>query len=1475
MQLSDFVYTSPPGRYFIDEDSPSPPASPLQHTSDFKRSDFGISLEDFEPHTTHVEERHRSLERTHFRNPSLSPEGSQSSPSSSQQSQPSTGDEGRASAAHRSEYPYDLASVSSYPLGQGNTQALSGYQSSPATIESLTLTPDQPDCEALSSRPERHFKSEEVEMLGLSITSDSPVLAPGSKNGQKRKVKDESPPFFFDAPSPSDPSALNSLNPSAGQTPGIADYELSTSFWTSPRGIPSPAQPQARTSSRAWGDSYTGSPQSSSSHPAASPASALARAQQVDVSLTSPGAYASAMRTPSSLRAVTDETDMLNLTSPNPPVLSLGNYTSPSSSASQYSLSPITTLSEASRPLLKQETSFKSFTSSDSARERDPSPTYSHRSYPPTLPIEQGRKYIKVPVTGSGSLHAMRAPPVSTEQVLPEGLASLDAAHTSRPVSPASFTHRSVRSSRQATVAAAQHSNPGSANSTAFNTAANSPISGSNSNGDDLDPYTPSHYISSEVSSLVLYPNALSLPQLLIIGLPEEGAKSRVETQLKLALSLVRAKSSARFANDLSLAPQTYFDQFQWRTPEGHLRTDTDRDLERISQWKWIKLPAYAAVKRKNRKADTIDRLPEETLFLDCCVLKSTEPHEDVTVCEGCQARETKRAQRRGDTRRKMATEQDSRLEPDEVAAEAQKILVFNCNEYLDFEGGETNLPARITCYCRHHGEKVGFSLVFTLRDHFGSIVASSHSPPIMLTDDHKAKNVAPARKPAKSARASQKSQRGTGSSRGSSRKNSATESSGADEPQAPSAEATTPTSPKRVHAKPYDADSRPKKRLPSSSFAMTPLNVSRGHSPTHSRHYSLPNLRQSSQSAPATPSGLPGTLENLLSINNSTQSQAPSFFFGNLDAANRSPNNAPFSLQSPLTSSATGLGLTVPRDRAQSLSTQAEAEELTRQLASMRAPARASDAMDLGDSSEAATPTISRIIPHEGSIQGGIEVTILGQNFAPGMELFFGDMPAAPVQVWSSSTIICTLPPSPCAGPVLVSFRGAPATTGREVKFFNYLDVTDRNLMELALQVVGLKMTGRIEEARNVALRIVGNTSAGQGPNADASMSSGTQALDVVSLVNTLSLMTTTFHGSAGSRSVSRKSSAVSLSAPVVAKTARDFQSIVIEFLSLLDLSAEEFPSADSANFNPLSLADSERHTLLHLATVMGFDRLAGWLLEHGIDFDAPDRGGFTALHFASISGRLAIARLLVGAGSATYLRASAGHTSADLARMLHQQDVLELLTARSAPSTRSLRRAASLGEPDAASDHASSDGRYDDDDNESDGSSYRGSDAAFEASESDIESRLSRNASFTSLEYVQTKRVRRPQSSLALATTAWVSKQATLSRDADSVPLYPLNHASLPPASSKQLSSTVLQAKLARRLGYTPEHLSEGIVESYRYHSSKYQSLKQDRMLYLWWLPVLLIGLSYAIFQGFDLILRPALTNFLPKYAFATRLY
>ena len=95
---------------------------------------------------------------------------------------------------------------------------------------------------------------------------------------------------------------------------------------------------------------------------------------------------------------------------------------------------------------------------------------------------------------------------------------------------------------------------------------------------------------------------------------------------------------------------------------------------------------------------------------------------------------------------KRVARKIAARVRPPRTDVEAENlgpddslnVLQFNCPDLLDFQNGTVVLPLRITCYCRHHREKVGFNVHFKLVDHKGQIVGKGVTPPIMITDDHK-----------------------------------------------------------------------------------------------------------------------------------------------------------------------------------------------------------------------------------------------------------------------------------------------------------------------------------------------------------------------------------------------------------------------------------------------------------------------------------------------------------------------------------------------------------------------------------------------------------------------------------------------------------------------------------------------------------------------------------------------------------------
>lgn len=345
------------------------------------------------------------------------------------------------------------------------------------------------------------------------------------------------------------------------------------------------------------------------------------------------------------------------------------------------------------------------------------------------------------------------------------------------------------------------------------------------------------------------------------------------------------------------------------------------------------------------------------------------------------------------------------------------------------------------------------------------------------------------------------------------------------------------------------------------------------------------------------------------------------------------------------------------------------------------------------------APPRISRIIPAEGPVHGGVEVTVLGENFVRDLTCVFGDSAAVPTHFWSANTLVCVLPPSPNPGPVVVSIKGVPLTVEPGMgglQLFTYRDDSDRSLLELALQVVGLKMMGRVEDASAIAMRIVGNSQNG-GAGASATGAAGGAApggaSDTAALAATLNAAASSVYATpASSRASSRRSSVSGPPSPgssslpplpaVASGETRNFEGIVIKFLSLLDLDPSLIPGAAPSlpsTRPPISFANAQQHTLLHLAAVLGFHRLVAFLLQRDIALDAADRNGYTALHFAALYGRVNIARQLLDAGATLGARNMAGKTALEIAQERDDVDVEDLLLARGAAAMATPRISAS----------------------------------------------------------------------------------------------------------------------------------------------------------------------------------------------------
>ncbi|KAL1919037.1 uncharacterized protein VTP21DRAFT_2418 [Calcarisporiella thermophila] len=705
--------------------------------------------------------------------------------------------------------------------------------------------------------------------------------------------------------------------------------------------------------------------------------------------------------------------------------------------------------------------------------------------------------------------------------------------------------------------------------------------------------------------------------QIRVLGVPQQGAKSRVETQTKLAI---------------------------------HLANDKGEKVD--GSWTHIKLPEIMIAKQKltlkhskNAKQMQSPLGEKGILTMEAAVLCASGVAKKVVTCVGCVRRERKRAQRKKPRPPKPDAAPDKFQNMDEeslLAYEQQRILLFNCPEVVPFESGEIILPTRITCYCRHHNEKVGFIISFQLRDHLGRIVARGTSPPILITDDHKSSRSGKEKEHRKQRRRVRASEQNYSPP--------IHDTPSTIKPEAISGPATpnTPMSP-QVMLSPVSPLS------PSSLTLMTPLSES-GGTMFESSGFGpgSPGSTHGHQNSP--PSSIASQLEQADQQQQSQLQQSTSPPVQQIRSRNSHllyQRGSPYSYVN---------GVTFNLPQSQQLQQHQQQHQLLQQkrtsqrrhlsegqrrgsrvAAGMVAPAQSAsiqtsptpyinplqvDPRDLL-SHPIPAPVISKLIPDEGPLLGGIEVTILGSGFYQGLTCLFGETPSFSTQIWGPGTIVCLLPPSPMPGPVIVSFKEHPLTLAdtSQSLFFTYKDEsTDRQLMELALQVLNVKLTGRMENAREIAMRIV---------SSGHDFGLGRGLLDPSD-------------GSGGTgRSVSSSGT-------------RDRHRCETNILHAL-FSARSYSTPYSLD---VSLRNRRKHTMLHFCAVLNLERLARALVQDlGARINVKDRNGFTPLHYAAWMGHKSIVRILVDGGAKVEVKNEGKQMPIDLARSRCFHEIVAIL--------------------------------------------------------------------------------------------------------------------------------------------------------------------------------------------------------------------
>ena len=148
-----------------------------------------------------------------------------------------------------------------------------------------------------------------------------------------------------------------------------------------------------------------------------------------------------------------------------------------------------------------------------------------------------------------------------------------------------------------------------------------------------------------------------------------------------------------------------------------------------------------------------------------------------------------------------------------------------------------------------------------------------------------------------------------------------------------------------------------------------------------------------------------------------------------------------------------------------------------------------------------------------------------------------------------------------------------------------------------MALQLVGMRMSGQLQDARNVAMCIIGPALPGLDPTQPS--------MDIGPMLNQVQ---------------------------TGASSTPDFQRLVINLLR----TALHKSSRGVISFPGISTPNATGQTLLHLAAMSGYEDLTRDLIGWGADVDGRDANGCTALHFATTLGKVAVIKILGGPGAA-----------------------------------------------------------------------------------------------------------------------------------------------------------------------------------------------------------------------------------------------
>jgi hypothetical protein len=654
----------------------------------------------------------------------------------------------------------------------------------------------------------------------------------------------------------------------------------------------------------------------------------------------------------------------------------------------------------------------------------------------------------------------------------------------------------------------------------------------------------------------------------------------------------------------------------------------------------------------------------------------------EVRICSGCIQRERKRASRK----KQKKPDEEELFQKDEE----KRVIVFNTNEVKewvepskDVQGGisglpnnvqpsfapgamQVELPMRIACYCRHQNEKLGFQVIFTIKDHTDKVIAQAMTNSIMITDDHKTHNgPPPVTAPTSSLpNAPQLPGAGVFQSSGLEYPNSqmgnnkifkqsfsTTDLNGLQHnfnPNFPMTATSTPfaiasgvstntsatLTPRNLSrpASPSGPNGPTTKRRKQSGSGKIPSNLTMTRLETSQNSAGTSTIPNSATTSPFPTTmsmmnhsdrgfAVPSTRQAQYGTSPPTPNSHDTTFMNGINGINRSfslenlPRQAVISAPSSRQPSRPG----TPRSNRNSFG------------AGDPSLGQAGSNQLFGQPSRRPPPLIHKLVPAEGSVTGGTEVTLLGNGFYQGLEVMFGDTEATTTTFWGEKCLNCIAPPALQPGTVTVVFKHehhqyTPTHTQTQTRHpvFTYTDDREHEMFRLALQTLSKQIPHLSDDPYSAAQQLLGGHPSSFWP----------------------------MQGGYGGNSGHHRQANVADNSPL---DLIDLESNMLAFLRYLDLGG-------IFNRSKLEARRPSGLTLLHLAASLGLTRFVAGLLSRGAQPDVLDNNGNTPMHHAAMNGHTHIIHRLRVAGADNRIRSIRNFTPADLATSLltHQAAVI-----------------------------------------------------------------------------------------------------------------------------------------------------------------------------------------------------------------------